>query len=95
MWQALTAGKAQKGDRMPNVTLTDDQVVELIKQLPAQQKRAILLVLAEDAQMRRDQRMAYAESQLRRLSTERGLNWDTLTEDEREAFIDDLLHEAP
>jgi hypothetical protein len=91
----LTAGKAEKDDRMPNVTLTDDQVVELIKQLPAEQKRAVLLVLAEEAQTRRDERMAYAESQLRRLSAERGLNWDELTEDEREAFIDDLLHEAP
>lgn len=80
---------------MPNVILTDDQVVELIKQLPAQRKRAILLVLAEEAQTRRDQRMAYAESQLRHLSAERGLNWDELSEDEREMFIDDLLHEAP
>jgi len=80
---------------MPSVTLTDDQVVELVKQLPAQQKRAVLLVLAEAAQTRRDERMAHAEAQLRQRAAERGLNWEALTEDEREAFIDDLLHEAP
>lgn len=79
---------------MPQVTLTDDQVVELVKQLPAQQKRAVLLVLAEAAQARRDERMAYAEVQLRLRAAEHGLNWEALTEDEREAFIDDLLHEA-
>jgi TRAP-type C4-dicarboxylate transport system substrate-binding protein len=80
---------------MPSVTLTDDQVVELVRQLPAQQKRAVLLVLAEAAQARRDERMTHAEAQLRRRAAERGLNWDALTEDAREAFIDDLLHEAP
>lgn len=80
---------------MPCVTLTNDQVVELVKQLPAQQKRTVLMVLAEAAQTRRDERMAQAESQLRQRAAEHGLDWDTLTEDEREVFIDDLLHEAP
>lgn len=80
---------------MPSVTLTNDQVIELVKQLPAQQKQAILLVLAEEAQTRRDDRMAYAETQLRLRATERGLSWDTLTEDQRELFVDELLHEAP
>jgi hypothetical protein len=80
---------------MPSVILTDDQVVELVKQLPAQQKRAVLLALAEAAKTQRDERMTYAEAQLRQRAAERGLSWDALTEDEREAFIDDLLHEAP
>lgn len=80
---------------MPSVTLTNDQVIELVKQLPAQQKQAILLVLAEEAQARRDDRMAHAEAQLRLRATERGLSWDALTEDQRELFIDELLHEAP
>lgn len=80
---------------MPSVTLTNDQVVELVKQLPAQQKRAVLLVLTEEAHARRADRIAHAETQLRLRAAERGLNWDALTEDERELFIDDLLHEAP
>jgi hypothetical protein len=78
---------------MPTVTLTNDQIVELIHQLPPAQKREVLLSLAEQAQSRRGERMAYAEQQLRARATERGLVWDDLDDDAREAFIDDLIHE--
>lgn len=30
---------------------------------------------------------------MRRLCAERGLNWDAMTEEERESFVDDLIHE--
>jgi hypothetical protein len=78
---------------MPIVTLTDEQIIELVKQLPSERKRAALLVLAEEGRAQREARLDYAETQLRRLCAERGLDWDTLSEDEREAFIDDLVHE--
>lgn len=78
---------------MPVLELTDEQVIELIKQLPPERKRAALMALAEDARTEREARLEYAESQLRRLCSERGLNWDAMSEDEREAFIDDLIHE--
>lgn len=38
-------------------------------------------------------RMAEAEAQFRRLCADRELNWDTMTEAEREHFVDDLVHE--
>jgi hypothetical protein len=79
---------------MASVTLTDNQVVELVQQLPAPQKRAVLLLLARDAQSRYGERMAQAEERLRALARERGLVWETLDDDAREAFIDDLLHEG-
>ena len=78
---------------MPTLELTEQQVVELVKQLDPERKRAALMALAADATGRREQRMQFAEAQLRRLCAERGLNWDKLSEDEREAFIDDLVHE--
>jgi len=78
---------------MPILELTEEQVVDLVKQLPPERQRAALLALAAGAGQRRQQRIKYAEEQLRRVSTERGLNWDTMSEDEREAFIDDLVHE--
>jgi hypothetical protein len=31
---------------------------------------------------------------MRRLAAVRGLDWDKLTEAEREALVDDLLHES-
>ena len=78
---------------MPTLELTDQQVVALMKQLPPDQKRMALLALAEDTAARRDERMEYAQAQIRRVCAERALDWDKLSEDERESFIDDLVHE--
>ncbi len=78
---------------MPILELTDAQVMELLKQLPPERRREALLALAAGAAPRREERMQYAEGQLRRVSAERGLVWDEMSEDQREAFIDDLLHE--
>ena len=78
---------------MPILELSDAQVVDLVKQLPPERQRAALLALAAGAAQRREERMQYAEGQLRRVSAERGLEWDTMSEDQREEFIDDLLHE--
>jgi len=78
---------------MPILELTEEQVVDLVRQLPPERQRAALLALAAGAGQRRQERAKYAEEQLRRVSAERGLNWDTMSEDEREALIDDLVHE--
>ncbi len=77
------------------VTLTqyEAQVVELFNQFPGQSQRKVVLTLASSARSSRAERMRYAESQLRQLCRKRGLEWDILTEDEREQFVDDLLHE--
>jgi hypothetical protein len=78
---------------MPILELTDEQVVELVKQLPPERRRAALLALAGDGSARRAERMTYAEEQLRRRGSERGLDWNTMSEEQREAFVDDLTHE--
>ena len=46
------------------------------------------------AAVRREDRMAYAEAQLRQRARERGLDWDTLDDAGREALVNRLLHEA-
>lgn len=79
---------------MSVLELTDEQVLSLVRQLPAESKKAALLALAQEAGRRRDERMAYAEGQLRQRARERGFDWDKLTEDEREAFVNRLLDEA-
>jgi hypothetical protein len=61
--------------------------------LPAARKRTALLALARDAQARREERMRLGEAHLRRSCAERGLDWDRMSEDERETFVDGLLHE--
>ena len=79
---------------MATLSLTDEQVVQLVKQLPPQSKRRVL----SDLTAERDQWWQVAatrgEKDLRRLAAARGLVWDTLTEPQREALVDDLLHES-
>ena len=78
---------------MSALELTDEQVLSLVRRLPTDRKRSALLALAAEAQARRDERIWFGESQLRKLCVERGLDWDRLSEDEREEFVNRLLHE--
>jgi hypothetical protein len=77
---------------MPTLNVSDDQVVELITQPPPERKRAILYNRAKDAQILREKRIEYGENQIRKLCAERGLNWDVMSDGEREGFIDLLIH---
>lgn len=78
---------------MPMLELSDEQVISLLKQLPPERQRAALLALAGSTAPRRAQRLQFAESQLRRVCSERGLDWDKMSEEERESFVDDMVHE--
>jgi hypothetical protein len=78
---------------MSVLELTDEQVISLVRQLPSARKRDALLALAQDAEVRRDERLRFGEAQLRRICAERKLNWDSMSEDQREAFVNQLLHE--
>ena len=75
------------------VELTTNQVLQLVKQMPPEEKRTVLYALAQQAQSEREARLDYAETQLSRLAAERGKAWETMTELQRERFIDDLIHE--
>ncbi len=77
---------------MSVLELSDEQVISLVRQLPAERKRSALLALAQEAQARREERLRFGEAQLRRACAERGKDWDRLSEDEREAFVNELLH---
>jgi hypothetical protein len=78
---------------MSVLELTDDQVLSLVRQLPSARKREALLALAEEAETRQEERMRFAEAQLRHQCAERGLDWDRMSEDQREEFVDRMLHE--
>jgi hypothetical protein len=73
--------------------LTDEQVVELVKQLPLKRKYEVLKVLHAERQAWWEKTLAEGEQQMRRLCIERGRDWDTLSEDDREALVDELMHE--
>ena len=79
---------------MATVTLTDDQVVQLVKQLPPQSKRRVLTDLTAERDQWWQTAAREGEQDMRRLATARGLDWDAMTEAQREVFVDDLLHES-
>ena len=78
---------------MAVLELTKEQVFDLVRQMPAEEQREMLRVLAAGGEAERAKRQLFAEDRLRSLCSARGLNWDTLSPDEREGFIDDLIHE--
>jgi hypothetical protein len=78
---------------MATLSLTDEQVVELVKQLPTTTKDQVLRELNAERDAWWEDIALKGEVEMRRLARERGLNWDSLSEDQRERFVDDLLHE--
>ncbi len=53
----------------------------------------MLLELAKESEEQRQERLNYGENQLRKLCAERGINWDNLSKEEREDFINHIVHE--
>ncbi|MEK0180335.1 MAG: hypothetical protein EAZ78_05595 [Oscillatoriales cyanobacterium] len=80
---------------MPRLTftLTDEQVIELAQKLPDRKKHELLKLLLMQpweswAKLTHD-----GPEKARQAAAQRGKDWDGMTEDEREEFIDELLHE--
>lgn len=78
---------------MPILALTNEQVVELIKQLPAEQQAEILRFLLLRQWGNWQSLSCYGADKARLIAQERGFDWNTMTEEEREALIDDIVHE--
>ena len=73
--------------------IPESQIVDSVKRVSPEAKRAILRTLIprldefEDLVDRGNRR-------IRELCTERGLDWDTLREEERQGLVDGLLHDT-
>jgi hypothetical protein len=78
---------------MPTMQLNVEQIIELVKQLPPEGKQQVLNVLSAERDAWWEKTLTQGEQQMRRLCAERGLDWDSMSEEEREIFVDDLLHE--
>lgn len=75
------------------IKLTTEQVIDFIQQIPPEEKLAVLTTLAEQAHAEHAEQIKYGETKMRQICTARGLDWDTMTEEERINFIDDIVHE--
>ncbi|MCC5667472.1 hypothetical protein LC653_27215 [Nostoc sp. CHAB 5784] len=78
---------------MATLQLNIEQVITLVKQLAIPEQRMILQAIKVEQDAWWQNRLEQGELQMRSLSTTRGLNWDIMSEQEREEFIDDLMHE--
>ncbi len=78
---------------MVTLTLSDQQVVELVKQLPLASKQAVLDALMNERELWWNITVLKNEEQLRLIASQRGLNWDTMPDDKREELVDEILHE--
>jgi hypothetical protein len=78
---------------MPNLTLSNEQVIELFKQLPEAQQREVYKLLSLRQWRRWESLSNYAIEKARIVAKERGYDWDTMTEEEKEDFIDQIVHE--
>ncbi len=78
---------------MVTLTLSDQQIVDLVRQLSPVSKQAILEALLIEREIWWDALLTQNEHKLSDLTKQRGLDWNQLSEDERENFVDDLLHE--
>jgi hypothetical protein len=78
---------------MVTLTLSDQQVVELVKQLHPDAKRAVLDVLMSERELWWEITVVQGEEKLRKLASQHGLDWGKMSETDREEFVDNLLHE--
>jgi hypothetical protein len=79
---------------MPILSLSNDQVVEIVRQLPIEQQTEIFRFLLLQQWGQWESLSRYGENKVKVATQERGFDWDTMTEDEREVFIDNVVHEV-
>ncbi|MCA2811157.1 MULTISPECIES: hypothetical protein [unclassified Microcystis] len=78
---------------MPNLTLSNEQVIDLFKQLPEAQQKEVYKILILGQWRQLEPVFNEGAERARIVAKERGYDWDTMTEDEREEFIDEIVHE--
>jgi predicted Fe-S protein YdhL (DUF1289 family) len=71
----------------------ESQVVEWVKQMSPDAKQAIIKALLPELD-RLELLVDYGEARMREICRQRGLDWNSLSEAERQAFIDTLFHES-
>lgn len=74
------------------VELSEKQILRAVKRLSPEGKQAVLRALIPrlDASERL---VDSGEPRMRSLAAERGQQWDSMTEEERESLVDEMLHE--
>lgn len=74
--------------------LDDEQVIELVNQLSNEKQLRLYKLLIKKRRDRWIELSNIGQTGARRAASDRGLNWDSLTEDEREEFCNMLNSEV-
>lgn len=78
---------------MPTLDLTNDQAATLFRQLPEPQQIKIVSEVSAMSWQRREELRQEGVAAMRRMCAERGLDFDTMSDDERLDFVNELVHE--
>lgn len=78
---------------MPVLTVEDNQILELVRQLPVERRAWLFRQLLQDEWPDWVALAEYAAQRARIVAAERGRDWDTMTDSEREALVDAVVHE--
>lgn len=79
---------------MKNITLDvpENCLVEWVQQLSTEAKHTLLKALIPDLDQL-EELVDYGSERMRTLCAARGLDWDALSEDQRQNLVDQILHE--
>jgi hypothetical protein len=72
----------------------EKQIVDLFQKLPADRRAQVILALAGTDAGGWAQFQAVGEAGLRELAKTRGLNWDLMSDEARQDFVEEFLDEA-
>ena len=78
---------------MPTLNLNAEQVLSLIDQLSSDQQIQILQKLFQKQQTNWESFAEKGQIAIRKIAQEKNQSWETMTEEEKEDFINDLIHE--
>ncbi|MCJ7584709.1 MAG: hypothetical protein MUO30_08065 [Anaerolineales bacterium] len=80
---------------MDTITLKipETQLVEWLRSLSPTAKQSVLRALIPEMD-ELEQMVKYGDRRIRAICTQRGIEWDNLSEQERQKLINEILHEA-
>ena len=77
---------------MPKIDVSEEQILESLRQLsPNARQEALRRLIASSAFW--DDVVERNRPRIEAVARARGLDWNSLTEDQRERLVDELLHE--
>lgn len=78
---------------MITLQVPESQVIQWVRQLSPSGKQAVLRSLIPEMDQW-ETLVTYGEQRARTLCAERGVDWDALSDDERQKWVDEILHKA-